>query len=79
MPDTTFAEVSPRRGVLTPVARDPAAGPRVVRGADQILVFDGGRIAQRGTHDELVARDGSYARFWSERHRAAGWRITIGG
>lgn len=50
-----------------------------VRGADQIVVLDGGRIAQRGTHDELVAGDGSYARFWSERHRAAGWRITTAG
>jgi ATP-binding cassette subfamily B protein len=32
-----------------------------VRGADQILVLDGGRIAERGTHDDLVRRDGLYA------------------
>jgi ATP-binding cassette subfamily B protein len=32
-----------------------------VRNADQILVVDGGRIVQRGTHDELLAAGGVYA------------------
>ncbi|MFC4611225.1 ABC transporter ATP-binding protein [Streptomyces maoxianensis] len=32
-----------------------------VRDADQIVVLDAGRIAERGSHDELIERDGRYA------------------
>ena len=35
-----------------------------VRGADQILVVDGGRVVERGRHDELLAAGGLYAELY---------------
>jgi ATP-binding cassette, subfamily B, bacterial len=32
-----------------------------IRGADQIVVLDSGRVAERGSHEELLERDGRYA------------------
>ncbi|MFD9735284.1 ABC transporter ATP-binding protein [Umezawaea sp. NPDC059074] len=49
--------------------------PTVVA-ADQILVLDGGRIAEAGTHEELLAAGGRYTEFWAERRRTRGWRLV---
>ena len=32
--------------------------------ADRILVLESGRVAQQGTHEELIARPGLYRRIW---------------
>ncbi len=41
-----------------------------IRNADQILVVEDGRIAECGTHDELIAADGLYRRFVKIREKA---------
>ena len=33
--------------------------------ADQIIVMDHGKIVERGSHRELLARDGTYAHLWN--------------
>ena len=46
-----------------------------VRNADKIVVLDGGCVAEQGTHDELLAAGGLYARMWADYERAVSWRI----
>ena len=47
-----------------------------IRNADQILVVDGGGIAQRGTHDDLLQQEGTYRRFVEIREASEGWKIA---
>lgn len=46
-----------------------------VRGADQILVLDNGRIIQKGNHQELMHQKGLYRRFVEIRENAIGWKL----
>ena len=46
-----------------------------IENADQILVIDGGTVAQRGTHKELLEQEGKYKTFIKIREQAEGWRI----
>ena len=40
-----------------------------IRDADTILVMDGGRIVESGSHNELLATGGHYAHLWEQQHR----------
>lgn len=46
-----------------------------ITGADRILVVDKGRIAEQGTHTELVEKQGIYNRMWNEYRQSVCWTI----
>lgn len=48
---------------------------KTVRNADRIYVIDKGRIAQQGTHEELMKAGGIYRDFVSARSEAIGWKL----
>ena len=48
---------------------------KTVRHADNILVIDGCKIVQSGTHDELMHQGGIYRRFVESRELAVGWKV----
>src|SRR5690242_8441461 len=42
-----------------------------VAGMDRLVVLDRGRIVEQGTHQQLLTRDGAYAKLW--RHQSGGF------
>lgn len=49
---------------------------KTIRGADNIVVFDSGRVVEEGKHDELVGQKGLYARLWTLQQESGGWSIS---
>ena len=49
---------------------------RTVENADQILVLDGGVVAEKGTHEELMKKNGRYARLVKLQTESARWKLN---
>ncbi len=47
-----------------------------IENADQIIVMDDGKIAQKGTHKSLIKEEGLYKRFFQIREKVEGWSIN---
>jgi ATP-binding cassette subfamily B protein len=47
-----------------------------IRGADKILVIEGGRVVEQGRHGELVNSGGRYSRMWEQYSGAMRWKLT---
>ena len=46
-----------------------------VTSADNIIVMDAGRIAEQGSHKELLQKQGLYANMWREYQQSVNWKI----
>lgn len=49
---------------------------KTVRNADQIIVINDGKIAQKGTHEELMEQGGIYKNFVDQRNIAVNWKLS---
>ena len=47
-----------------------------IREADEILVVSDGRIEDRGNHDSLIRKEGTYRRFVLGREKAVSWKMA---
>ena len=46
-----------------------------VQDADHIIVLSGGKIAEQGSHESLLAQHGVYAAMWEDYQRSARWKV----
>lgn len=49
---------------------------KIINNADKIVVLESGRIAELGTHEQLLDKKGLYNRMWQTQQSAVGWKIS---
>lgn len=65
-----ISEITKEKNVVMIAHRIPT-----VQFADQILVIDKGKIAERGNHAMLMEKDGLYRKMWDEYETSVSWKI----
>ena len=48
---------------------------KTIKNADNIIVLEEGRVAEQGTHAELLEREGLYHHLWSIQEKTMGWKV----
>ena len=48
---------------------------KTIKNADHIVVLEDGRVAEEGTHEELIDRNGLYNKLWTIQSQSSGWEI----
>ena len=46
-----------------------------VQDADNIIVLSSGKIAEQGSHSDLMRKNGVYAAMWTDYQRSAQWKV----
>lgn len=80
---TSALDTENEAAVVDALTADPHARTQVIVAhrlasisqVDRVLFVDGGRVAEDGAVDELLAAGGRFAEFWRQQHEAAEWRI----
>lgn len=80
---TSALDTENEAAVVDALTADPHARTQVIVAhrlasisqVDRVLFVDGGRVAEDGAVDELLAAGGRFAEFWRQQHEAAEWRV----
>ncbi|MDT0156462.1 ATP-binding cassette domain-containing protein [Microbacterium sp. ARD32] len=80
---TSALDAENEAAIAAALTGDPVPRTRVIvahrlssiRSADRIVFLERGRVVEEGGYDELLARDGRFARFHRQQRAAAAWRI----
>ena len=70
---TAFAD--PDNEMLVQQAFEKLSKDKTITNADCIYVLADGKIAESGTHEELLAANGVYTHMWNEYNRSVNWQV----